>query len=43
MKLNRRRAVILSEMAVPGRAREVTLEEFEELVEAWLLFLENTR
>jgi uncharacterized protein YacL (UPF0231 family) len=43
VKLSRQRAVILSEMAVPGRAREVTLDEFQELVESWLRFLENTR
>ncbi len=43
VKLSRGRAVIESELAVPGRARELTLDEFEQLVESWLQFLETTR
>lgn len=43
VKMSRNRAVIESEIAVPGRAREMTLEEFEELLQSWLRFVENTR
>ncbi|WP_224366555.1 YacL family protein [Hyalangium versicolor] len=43
VKLSRGRAIIESEIAVPGRVREVTLEEFEEMVESWLRFLETVR
>jgi uncharacterized protein YacL (UPF0231 family) len=43
VNLTKARAVIESEFAVPGRARELTLGEFEELVQSWLRFLENTR
>ena len=43
VNLTKARAVIESEFAVPGRARELTLGEFEELVQAWLRFLETTR
>jgi uncharacterized protein YacL (UPF0231 family) len=43
VKLSRGRVVIESEIAVPGQVREMTLEEFEELVSSWLRFLENTR
>jgi uncharacterized protein YacL (UPF0231 family) len=43
VKLSRSRAVIESEMAVPGRAREMSLDEFEELLLSWLRFVETTR
>jgi len=43
VNLTKARAVIESEYAVPGRARELTLGEFEELVQSWLRFLETTR
>jgi uncharacterized protein YacL (UPF0231 family) len=43
VNLTHTRAVIESEFSVPGRSHELTLEEFEELVSAWLGFLETTR
>ncbi|MBN1205314.1 MAG: YacL family protein [Myxococcaceae bacterium] len=43
VKLNRTRVVIESECEVPGRSRELLLEEFEQLVESWLRFLEIAR
>lgn len=43
LKLSRARAVIESEFSVPGHSHELTLEEFEDLVQSWLLFLETTR
>lgn len=43
VKLNRTRAVIESEYAVPGRSRELSLDEFEQLVQSWLRFLEVAR
>ncbi|HYH94852.1 YacL family protein [Hyalangium sp.] len=43
INLTKGRAVIESEFSVPGRSRELTLVEFEELVQAWLRFLETTR
>jgi uncharacterized protein YacL (UPF0231 family) len=43
LSLTKTRAVIESEVSVPGRSREVALEDFEELVQSWLQFLETTR
>jgi hypothetical protein len=43
VRLTRSRAVIESEFEVPGRSRELLLEEFEQLVESWMRFLELAR
>jgi uncharacterized protein YacL (UPF0231 family) len=43
VRLNRTRAVIMSEYAVPGRSRALALDEFEEAVDSWLRFLEVVR
>jgi hypothetical protein len=43
LSMTKARAVIESEFSVPGRARELSLEDFEELVRSWLQFLETTR
>jgi len=43
LSMTRTRAVIECELSVPGRAREVALEDFEALVQSWLQFLETTR
>ena len=43
VNLSNSRAVIESEFSVPGRSRELTLDEFEALIQAWLEFLETTR
>lgn len=43
LSMTRTRAVIESEFSVPGRARELALEDFEALVQSWLQFLEATR
>lgn len=43
LSMTKARAVIESEFSVPGRARELTLDDFEALVRSWLQFLETTR
>jgi uncharacterized protein YacL (UPF0231 family) len=43
VSLNRVRAAIVSEYAVPGRSLDLTLEEFEDAVGSWLRFIELSR
>nr|WP_205694607.1 hypothetical protein [Corallococcus coralloides] len=43
LELNRARASIHSEVAIPGRSQDLPLEEFEDAIRAWLEFMELSR
>ncbi|MBN9684692.1 MULTISPECIES: hypothetical protein [unclassified Corallococcus] len=43
LELNRARASIHSEVAIPGRSQDLPLEEFEEVIRSWLEFMELSR
>ncbi|WP_169828068.1 MULTISPECIES: hypothetical protein [Corallococcus] len=43
LELNRARASIHSEVAIPGRSQDLPLEEFEDAIRSWLEFMELSR
>lgn len=43
LELNRARASIHSEVAIPGRSQDLPLEEFEAAIRSWLEFMELSR
>ncbi|WP_223633073.1 hypothetical protein [Corallococcus sp. EGB] len=43
VELNRARASIHSEVAIPGRSQDLPLEEFEAAIRSWLEFMELSR
>ncbi|RKG49866.1 hypothetical protein D7X30_38730 [Corallococcus sp. AB011P] len=43
VELNRARASIHSEVAIPGRSQDLPLEEFEDAIRSWLEFMELSR
>jgi hypothetical protein len=43
LELNRARASIHSEVAIPGRSQDLPLEEFETAIRSWLEFMELSR
>ncbi|MGE6760028.1 hypothetical protein ACQKGO_18585 [Corallococcus interemptor] len=43
LELNRARASIHSEVAIPGRSQDLPLEEFEDALRSWLEFMELSR
>ncbi|WP_199738981.1 hypothetical protein [Corallococcus sp. CA054B] len=43
LELNRARASIHSEVAIPGRSQDLPLEEFEDAIRSWLEFTELSR
>lgn len=43
LELNRARASIHSEDAIPGRSQDLPLEEFEAAIRSWLEFMELSR